>query len=209
MKLAFLGAPGAGKSLLARKTINKLKAQGRTNWGLVDGYVEALATQTGMPFGANSNFGRELSVITTRWIREAQLFKDQKHSLTCGTFYESFIYTTIFSIFTSTDEKVIAQQSQNAQFIMQILGFIEATTWDYDAIFLLPLPESKKDPEDRNWYQVIDAKLPEVLEGFNKKFFMLDQQTDKEKTKFVIEIIDQIENYYEQIATATYDQSGV
>ncbi len=205
IKIALLGAPGSGKSKIARKTVSLLKPE--TDWTIIDGYVNNMSKQTGIDFGPSSNFAQNLSIITSRWIKEAEAYKKQYNTITCGTIYESIIYSTFNTIFSSPDESAIIKENYINQILMQALGALELSTYDYDAMFLLRLNEQKLKENKHTWIQVVDAKLLDALEGFNKKIIILDEKTDTEKAKTVVEVIGKINEYYKTLASENVEQT--
>lgn len=204
MKIAFLGAPGAGKTRLARKVIrmlNKLPEAPGGNWTIVDGYVDDLTKTTGLPFGADSNFPQNLSVLGKRWMEEVGQTYRGNSTITCGSLYETVIYSTFITLNDMETESEIVSRNAFNQLMMQTLGALEVSTYDYDAIFYLPWSADRRSLE-HSWDAVVDAKLPEVLDGFSKVYFTLDQKTQKAKADRVIDVIGKIYEYYHEIAAS-------
>lgn len=198
MKIAILGAPGSGKTKVARKAV-KLLNEPTNDWAVVDGYVDKLINDTGISYGAFANFPQNLSVITTRWIKEEESRRQGRNTLTCGSIYESILYTTFTTMFSSPDEGTMMREDMFNGIMMQALGAIEKTTYEYDAMFLLHYDKKTFDAKHDTWEQVVDAKLPEVLSGFNKNVILLDQKTDKAKAESIVEVVGKINEYYASI----------
>jgi hypothetical protein len=205
-KIAILGAPGAGKTKVARKVVQLLQDP-EPKWIVVDGYVNQMIKQTGIQFGAKSNFPQNLSVITTRWTKEAEAYNKGLSSITCGSIYESILYSTFATMFRSPDEQQIVRDQLFNNVMMQALGAIEGTTYDYDAMFFIPLnPKVAKNAEG-TWDKVIDAKLPEVLEAFQKKVILLDEKTDTAKAESIVEVIGKFHEFYTSLITTNDEQT--
>lgn len=206
-KVAILGAPGAGKSRVAKEACSLLSNK-QPHWAVVDGYVGALSKTTGITFGAESNFPHNLSVITHRWVKEAEVFNKGLNCITCGSIYESILYSTFTTMFKSPDEQQIMRDQIFNNVMMQALGALENTTYDYDAMFLIPLSKKLAKKADGTWNQVVDAKLPEVLDAFQKKVILLDEKTNAAKAQTVVDVIGEIEKFYAK-HFATNDEQAV
>lgn len=210
LKIAIIGAPGSGKSTVARKAQSLLKVD-NPKWAVVDGYINELTRKTGITFGAGANFPHNFSVITTRWIKEAEHYHNGVSTITCGTIYESILYSTFPTMFKTPEEMNQNPREQLFnQVMMQMLGAIESTTYDYDAMFFLPYA-TKDIPTDESkfgWDHVVNAKLPEVLDAFQKKVVLLDQKTAKAKAETIVEVVKKLEEFYANIAP-TNDQPAV
>lgn len=207
MKIAILGAPGSGKTKIARKAINLLNTKYDRKWGAVDGYVDELTKITGMDFGFTANFAQNLSVITARWVKEAEYYNKSNSTITCGSFYESFLYASFTTMLTSPNETAMLRDDMLNQVNMQALGSIEKTTYDYDAMFLLRYNQQTWEAKADTWDQVVDAKIPEVLDGFGKNIILLDQKTDKAKAETIVEVVGKIDDYYASLITEDDEQA--
>lgn len=210
LNIALLGAPGSGKSSVARKIVALTKQSNALGeWGVVDGYVEALSKSTGLIFGPASNFPQNLSVITTRWVKESELYSKGLNVITCGSIYESILYSTLPTMF-KTEEEFAANTAENIfnQIMLQALGALEKTTYHYDAMFFIPFTEKVRLKNERTWAGVVNAKLPEILEGFTKQVILLDQKTVQDKAEYAIQGILKIKEIYAQIIAANVE-SGV
>lgn len=187
MKVALLGAPGSGKTKIAGRIARRLNTEAKS-WVVVDGYVDNLRKRTDRQFGPVSDLEDNLMVLSERRIKEDEAVLKQLHTITCGTIYETVIYSAAQSMLIPglADEGWMLEETQIAQITMQALGILERRTFDYDALFYLPL---HKDPEaEFTWDDVVDAKLGEVLEGFNRLAIVLDG-TDRQKVDRATEVI--------------------
>lgn len=182
MKLAVLGAPGANKTKFAQSLARKLN--GPEKWTVVDGYVDKLKKQTGLDFGAQTNFVQEIEVLGARWAAEDEAYKNDANSITCGTIYETIIYASNQSkLYAPTEDELIKEQIY-IQTMMHAFGALEQMTFDYHALIYLP----REGKFDRDWSEVVDAKIPEVLEGFGKHPATL-RGTHKQKVDRAIEYL--------------------
>jgi hypothetical protein len=200
MKVALLGAPGSGKSKVARLSLRRLnrlpleKLPGdQTNppgrqWKIIDGYVEKLQERTGLPFGEISTFPHNLAVITDRWVREAEAQGQGLNTITCGSIYESILYSTFSTLITSSREDGMVHDQMFHQVMMHTLGALESSTYDYDAIFWLPWTQEHYDQDVHSWAAVVNAKRPEALDGFSKSVIPLIG-SDKVRADRVVEVI--------------------
>lgn len=177
MKIALLGAPGSGKTKLARAIAKKL--DGCT---VVDNYVQKLQKQIGAPFGPNSSFPAEIEVLGARWTAEDSV--KTEHSVTCGTLYESIIYASSITPW-SVGEQTLIEDQIYVQTMMSAFGALGIKTYDYHALFYLPWENRESD---HSWDAVVNAKIPEVLAGFGLAYVTLTG-TNKQKVERVTELI--------------------
>lgn len=178
MKIALLGAPGSGKSKLARSLARKID-----NSAIVDGYVDKLQKQTSNTYGPNTNFVQELQVMGARWAAEDAVIRQDKHCITCGTIYESIIYASSVAPW-QLNEQTLVQDQIYIQTVMGALGAMGIKTYDYTALFYLPWEED----DEHSWSMVINAKIPEVLDGYGYSYVTLTG-TNKQKVERVTELI--------------------
>lgn len=199
MKVALLGSPGAGKSAVARKLTTRLGKE----WRVIDGYVDKLTTRTGHPFGAifdRSAFRRNVQVIGERWTLEDAAQHKGLNTITCGSIFETIVYAAAqgMPIQRLGSEQLMLEEIEIAKQMMSTFGLLASMEFDYDALFYL---ERKSNTD--TWDRVVDAKLPEVLDGQFKQALVL-RGTDKEKVQTAYDIIDTIQN-----ALAKNDQQAV
>jgi len=199
MKIALLGAPGSGKTTIARK-FNR----GRSYWHVVDGYVEKLQRRTGFAFGADANFAQNLIVITERWMLEWEFYKNKLNTITCGTAYESFIYSALQTYFVSATETELVRDQRFLQVMGTFFSTLAHVYYDYDALFFLPYDALKTESEQHSWHGVLNAKIPEVLAGSGKQAIVLTG-TDREKVNTIKTTIKEIQEYYDEVGYPTVD----
>lgn len=191
MKVALLGAPGSGKTKVGASLVRRLNHEFPRSFRLADCYVDALTHETGHTFGGDLTYDayrHNLQVLAQRWVIEDKWTHRGFHTITCGTIFESMIYSAAYStrLHTITDEQLLMEESYSAQVFMSMLGVMAARTFDYDALFYLPL-EGDSTP----WGRVVDDKLPEVLEG-QMKYAVVLTGTHKQKVDFATDVIARI-----------------
>lgn len=182
MKIALLGAPESGKTKLAKAVARK--AEG---FGIVDNYVDKLSKLTGGVYGSSTSFPAEIEVLGARWAAEDHAANKHEHVITCGTIYESIIYASSIQPWALNEHTLMGDQVYIAT-VMGALGALATKTVDYTCLFYLPW---EGRDHDHSWHAVVNAKLPEVLQGFGVPYVTLTG-THKEKVERVTGIISQI-----------------
>lgn len=213
MKVALLGAPGAGKTRFANKLASRLNEQNdfRTPWKTIDGYVPKLAKRVGHPFGPIFNrlaFPCQVQVVAERWTLEDEALRRGYNTITCGTIYESVIYASAQAIPIPYlgDERMIVEESLIATRMVESLSMLSDIRFDYDCMFYLPA--AKVEPD--TWDAVVDAKVLDVLEGKNLQAMELRDTPKKnfEHAIFAITAIADTIASNEQQAARGDDLSG-
>lgn len=195
MKIALLGRPGSGKTRLANALIQSRGPE----WVKVDRYVERLQKRTGWPFAHLSDYRHNLAVIFERWLEEEEMQLKGYHTITCGTIYETIIYTLAqeMRLFHWEDPRLQEQEKLIVSIMSRALGVLEARYFDYDALFYLPL-----EKDDDTWGMVVDQKIPEVLDAFHKSAIGLEVKSVKDRVDTVNVVIDNIIKMQETYAQA-------
>lgn len=205
MKIGIIGAPGSGKSELARKlagAIERKKYLGKVK--VIDGYVDKLSRQTGFTYGYYATYEQNLQILFDRWTLEQIAAHRGQHTLTCGTIYETICYAAIHA------NQAAVRNDDQEEFLkgrtaMTAFGMIEADIFDYDALFYLPYDGKVLMEKGRSYDTVIDRKVPEVLQGHFKQALTLSG-TVRENVKYATEVVRAIQDHAE---AAEDDQSGV
>lgn len=209
MKIAILGAPGSHKTQVANSLKRKLEKSpledSLAQWKVIDGYVEKLQERTGLPFGHMSTFPHNFTVITDRWVRESEAMMKGYNTITCGSIYESILYATFSTLFTSSVEEIMIYDQLFYKCMMEALGGLEQRTFDYDLMFFLPWTEEQEQELEGTWDAVVNAKIPEVLDGFSKHAVTL-RGTDAQKAKTAAQFVGA---FWKAAQIATYDQPSV
>lgn len=167
MKVALLGAPGAGKTDIAKRLARALNRDNDGHkWITIDGYVDRLAQRTGRVYGEHAGFPHNIQVMAERWTLEAEASNKGLNTITCGTIYETIIYAArIVAGWTPSTENELMSQGMYADVCMRFLGAMEDTTFNYDVMFYLPWTQERVDSADRDWNMVVNSKIPEVLDA--------------------------------------------
>lgn len=201
MKIALLGAPDAGKSLTARRVARRLNDQrGDQKWIVIDSYAEKVMAKTGRIIGPEASYSTNIMIMTQRWLEEEQAARRGWHTITCGSLYETIVYAAILNTgpMLPNEHQEIGTQLL-AQTLMNAFGALETLTFDYDAMFYLPYRDTKSE---HNWNNVVNAKIPEILEGFFKYVITLTG-TDRQRVDRVTEVTQFI---LDADATSTSDE---
>jgi hypothetical protein len=136
MKIAVLGAPGAGKTDFAHELAALLIKQEYDRFWVLDDYVDDLRKRTGQEYGHFGNHIDDLQVVFKR--REWELGWRHANTITVGTVLDSAIHC-----FARTEEAVrtrkeLGLQAERLRTIAGVFGLLYTDTWDYDYAFLLP-----------------------------------------------------------------------
>lgn len=220
MKVAILGAPGSGKTEVGKRIAARLNRDAKEaaiassgsepirRWKLIDDYVKDLSKRTGRRYGSEGDIPHNAQVMTERWTREAEALHQGFHTVTCGSIYETILYTAFTRLTPPTDEQEMMAWSQEAQVAMQFLNLMEQMTFNYDVLLYLPLGDHN---HTMGWSRVIDAKLPEVLEGCFRYAVPLNESTLRQKVTHGLKVIRFIRDQADAVeAEATSDeQPGV
>jgi nicotinamide riboside kinase len=181
VKVALLGAPGSGKTAVAKaiaRRMNMLAAdRSDDHWSIVDGYVDRLAKRTGKEYGMSADWPTNIQIMGHRWEAEAEATKHDGNAICCGTIYETMIHGTTFMLTSmptpNNEQEILAQNAYNNA-MLTFMGIMENTTMDYDLLIHLPL-----EGAERTWPGLLDRKIPEVLDAFFRRAYTLEGTTRK------------------------------
>lgn len=164
MKIALLGAQDAGKTEIAKRLARNLNADKTGHhWKVIDGYVEQLTQRTGRQYGRAADYPHNVQIMVERWTQEAEALHQDKHTITCGTIFETLIYAAMIGFDPPPNEDILITQHEYTDTVMRFLGAMADVTFNYDAMFFIPWQQQIEHPA--SWATVVNAKLPEVLEG--------------------------------------------
>ena len=190
MKIALIGAPGSGKSDLAKKLAKEFDAR------IIDDYIDAFAKESDLAMGDQASYIGNLYTVLRRVALErwtiANDFTDEqpdKNLISCGTLIESSIYATIEALRYQTEVHLMRITE-----FMKMLGLIVQDTWDYDHAFVLRLD----DPDPSSVEGQVDQSIFMAVNSFGIHYTPLTGDTD-EQFKQAIEAIEQRERELEAI----------
>src|ERR1035437_4633844 len=153
MKVALLGAPGAGKTTVAKRLAAALNREerlryeaehpdeqkrksGSATWKVIDGYVEHLAHRTGCLYGHNGDYSHNLQVMAERWTLEAEALNKGYSTITCGSIYETILYSSLKEFMPITEQEIVMGRDY-MQTTMRFFGWMENQTYNYNELFYL------------------------------------------------------------------------
>lgn len=211
IKIGLLGGAGSNKTLIAKRIARRLNNEVEEKaWYVIDGYVDKLSARTGRTFGEvydRSAFPLSLQVIAERWTLEDAETTLGRNTITCGTVYESLIFSAAQSmpIAHMSDEQLMMEESYIAKLMIESIRTVAAIRFDYDLLFYLPLDQDKKD---KDWATVVDDKLSEVLAGQGLTAIVLDG-TIKEKVTRGTELIREVQSALAEEASADDERRAI
>jgi hypothetical protein len=123
--------------------------------------------------------------MVSEWEVDAQGY----NTITCGTIFESIVYAATMDFLPLSEEFILIQQDYG-QSVMGTIGRMAAYTTVYDAMLWLPW-QGATEEQQRSWHGVINAKLPEVLDGHGRSALPL-VGTTKEQVNRALEVVNTI-----------------
>lgn len=137
MKIAVLGAPGAGKSAFAAKLDIELAKLGYEPFLIIDNYVKDLQADTGLEYGGFGDFIDDMQVAFKRRECELMYGRNDQNTITVGTVLDSTIHNFIRTEDTARTREEIGTTTQKLQAIAAAFGLVYTESWDYDYAFVL------------------------------------------------------------------------
>lgn len=158
MRIGILGAPGSGKSKLARTLAKEFDLTA------VDNYVQRLQKKTDLALGPWSSYSELFMVAGQRLAEEEKVKTDR---VTVGTMVDTLVYAAVRSDVTmhrdGSDRQAVYLAAQAA---MQGLSLMFTETWDYDICFHLPYTDEQKRKKQGTWEAAVDGAYLTVIESF-------------------------------------------
>lgn len=194
MKIALLGAPGSGKTKIARALSKELSEFGP--FKIIDNYVPKLERRFDFAYGHFASYVPNLSVALERIGLENAA---GENFITCGTIFETISYLSLHITVANRFAPEGQLELARAGATMSALGMMVADTFNYDYAFRLPY----KKPQD-DWDGDLDVLIPQILEEFYYYVSPLDL-TFKKNLELASGIIRQIEKEKSEQAETTED----
>lgn len=161
MKIGLLGAPGAGKSKLAKALAKNLDGA-----VVVDNYVQRLQKRTSLALGPWASYSENLMIAG---VREAERkAKPGEHQITVGTMMDTMAYVMLYSdvVMHRQDRHEAMTTYYEAQAVVNGLSMWYTQTWDYDLCFYLSIPDSDTDRIEDRFALTLDQTYPTIVEAF-------------------------------------------
>lgn len=212
LRIGILGAPGSGKSKFAKSLATSIRRERRISPVLqpvkvVDGYMNNLVKNTGYAFDIFATYPQNLQILFDRWTREQEAENDCHTLISVGSLYETVLYTGL-----RVNSDILLKENDTAakmqgRIIMETMGVIHSLIATHDLLLFLPYSPKVMEEKGRSYDVVVNEKLPEVVQGFNRSLIPLIGTT-KQKVKNAIEAVRQVETRKAEVA-ALDDQSTV
>lgn len=195
MKIAIIGAPGAGKSELA----GLIGPQLGTVWADIDEYAEQACDEVDYAPGTDGGYIANLAVALERLSIERST--NAPNSITCGTLLETSVYSAMdfenASKFQKEDE--IVNNTRRVEAVLKTPACLYADSFDYDLVFYLPARGEEWAEFDKNLQTAFAA------------FFLVEtvpllEDTMEENAEIALKIIKKemtVDEYINRDAPAT------
>jgi hypothetical protein len=196
MKIGLIGAPGAGKSKLAKALAKRYDLK------VVDNYAQKIQKDTDLALGPWVIHSENLMVAGARLAAEYRYVKDD--TITAGTIIDSLTYAAVKSdVSLRRDPESVRNTYITAQSAMHALTMMLAETWRYDICFFLPLEESVKKKIGQVWQVTLDTAYPLVLESYGLDYTYTLNGDFKDRLKVAEEAIDLVKTTQDAESTTT------
>lgn len=195
MRIAILGAPGSGKSKLARALATE------HDLTLVDNYVQRLQKKTGLALGPWSSYSEHLMVAGHRLAEEYKVGFDKR--ITVSTIVDTLVYAAVKADVVMNQSQQAARDTYlGAQSAMQGLTLMYRETWDYDVAFWLPYTEEEAKERSGTWEAALNSAYDSAFDAFQAEVYTL-LGTHKEKLSVVNQMLELVKGSDETPAPET------
>lgn len=187
MKVAIIGAAGAGKSALARKVATSLKKD--YNVKVVDNTVQELVKKTGYAYDLFAAYPQNFQIVLSRWTKEQEAeHKGAEIVVSVGSIYETILWASMYAAQGRFKENYEAHIQAKAA--ITALGMIESLIGlEYNFIFFLPYSEKRLKEKGESYDTIVNRELPSIVEGQFKRVEILKPGKDRENVTHVSELI--------------------
>jgi energy-coupling factor transporter ATP-binding protein EcfA2 len=179
MRIALIGAPGSGKSELAKALEDKLDG----DVGIVDDYMDEVQEYSRFVLDEHATYIGNLYILLGRYAKERLIEEEVKsccdHLISCGTLVETTVYTSLEAVNHQDDVHWVRVQN-----MMNIIGTFFQDTWRYDHTFVLQLP----NPDTDDIAGKVDRHLFMAINSFGIHYTPIDGSLDERVAK-VLEAI--------------------
>lgn len=187
MNIALVGAPGSGKTKLAKELVYHLD-----DVKVVDDYVQEIEKETNIAIGSIIDYVGNMALIVGRYGRENLARSKHKNVITCGTIFESSIYYAahVAAFRETSTEEQLQEYAPRVDASLRIMACFYNDLMPYDHIFYLRLGDGSKDAE------FIDQQLQVAVGGFKlRDMVALDvEPSGGSRCKKVLEVINEVQD---------------
>lgn len=134
MKIAIIGAPGSGKTTLAKQIAKKKELK------VVDGYAERFAKRNDLAIGFFGGYSTTLGIALDRVFEENKADNDY---VLCGTTLDSLMYIAM-----SSPKNPNQVDFMRAKTYLESVAILYFDYWSYDHVFVCRRPKTDPPMDD-------------------------------------------------------------
>jgi hypothetical protein len=172
--IALIGAPGSGKSRLARAIEEEyIKGDGQceecnTPVAIVDRYADTVRDSGQYEIGLRGGYMANMAIAVERYNKERYAYHENKAKtiITCGTVIETSVYLSqqfeqMIQAATTQEDKL--QVASRIEGTVKMLAVLYMDTFKYTKSFYLPSSEA---PTDESWMS-FERNLQAAFNAYN------------------------------------------